>query len=139
MSQKVYQLNSPTVSNTKPTLGRYFQLWNAVKQSRPGTGDNERFAVTRRVLRCVPRVSEMSEEQLGKMIRVWEAMLKTEAKKGTKATKGTDGTDTTNFVGRRCGPRHIPNVWRGHAEFGKTRSRFNSGPPTYGTTRASMQ
>ncbi|MFN7138761.1 MAG: helix-turn-helix domain-containing protein [Limisphaerales bacterium] len=102
MSQKVYQLNSAPASTSekKPTVGEYFQLWNAVKKAK-GMADQERIAITRRVLKCVPRVTEMSQEQLAKMIRVWTSILKGESKKTLPTPQCSSGdTQSRPFPAR---------------------------------------
>lgn len=69
---KHYQLNSAPASTVPPSIGRYWALWKQVEARK----SVDRIRLTMRVLKCCPRVAEMSCDQLAKMIRVFEAMLR---------------------------------------------------------------
>jgi hypothetical protein len=69
--KKTYVLNSPP--QQKPTLGEYWKLWKVVETTRPGIN---RHALTSKALGCHPKVTEMSEAQLAKMISVFSAIVR---------------------------------------------------------------
>ena len=77
-AKKIYQLHSAPLSAPATSPGRYWALWKQVEHAKPGVN---RFALTRKILGRVPKVTEMTGEQLAKMIRVFESILRQHSEK----------------------------------------------------------
>jgi len=80
---KIYNLDAALMR--PPSPGRYWALWKQIEHSRRGIN---RFKVTQRVLGRVPKVSDMSEAELRKMIHVFESILRGGKKPNTNFAAG---------------------------------------------------
>jgi hypothetical protein len=79
--KKSYKLTTPSTELTPAQRNAlYFGTWDKVKTAA-GCDYNLRFAVTRRLLGCVPKVKDMTPDQFRKVIECFEAMLRDAAAK----------------------------------------------------------
>lgn len=69
---KIYKLKTAPASAT-PSTGQYWALWKKVLAIKPGLS---RFALTARTLGRVVNVPHMNPQQLGKMIEVFQAIIR---------------------------------------------------------------
>ena len=85
---KTYQLNSAPLSDS-PSRGEYWRLRNAIELTR---GKRLVWQLTQRVLGRVLKVTQMNDEDLGKMIRCFESVLRPKAAK-LSTTNSQSSTD----------------------------------------------
>lgn len=77
-SKKTYVLDAPTKPLTpEQRNGMYWRLWKAAEAARP---DTNRFAVTRRVIGCVKKITDMTDEEFLKVCHVFESIAKKDTK-----------------------------------------------------------
>lgn len=63
-------------ADARPGTGKYWALWHAVEKRKPGLS---RHALTARALNGHPKVHDMTESELGKMIEVFAGVLRESA------------------------------------------------------------
>ncbi|HZM06322.1 MAG TPA: hypothetical protein VFC44_25255, partial [Candidatus Saccharimonadales bacterium] len=73
--KKEYILTEPPAA-AQPTPKLYFSLWAQIEKQKPGATQALRHALTQKTLGGHPKVHQMTPEQLGKMIRVFSAILR---------------------------------------------------------------
>ena len=73
-AKKVFVLDEPAAPLTpKQRNGMYWRLWKAAEAASPGLN---RFALTSRVLGCVKKIEQMTDEEFLKVCHVFESIAK---------------------------------------------------------------